>query len=379
MSYELKNKIYDIVMITVIISLSIALIFGIFHYEKEPAYATTDYYTITIGDKDIVALSSQEKAEEVVDLIGKAYLTEGAELKSVTFEPEIVINFRDRNDNIEHLPLTTVDKALEYILLGTKEPKEYKVKDGDTMWGIAMKLKFSVEELQNMNKNLSPELIHSGDVIKLYAIKPFVKVTTDEVITSEKKIKHRVVYRKSPDLLKGMEKVVKSGEDGKKKVTAAVVKVNGEVKDRDVIDETVIDKSKKSIIEKGTRTVYSVGNGVTYEGSGSDIANYALKFVGKPYVYGGTDPATGTDCSGFVAAIYDHFGISLCHDADAMRNYGVSVGIGEAQLGDIVCYNAHVGIYIGGGRIVHAYNETYGVATSSAHVMGILDVRRIVD
>lgn len=379
MSFELKSKIYDGIMMAIIFILSISLIIGIFNYEKVSAYAASDYYVITIGDTDIVALSSVEKAEEVVDLIGKSYLTEGSLVKSISYEPEVTINLRNRKEEKIHMPLTNVENALKYILLGTKEPKEYTVKNGDTIWGIATKLKFSIDELERMNEDLNPELIHSGDKLKLYEIKPFVKVITDEVITSEKAVKHKVEYRKSSELLKGMKKVVKTGEDGKKEITASVVKVNGVIHEKKILEQEIIDKSKKTIIETGTKTISSVGSGKTYEGSGSEIANYALNFVGKPYSYGGTNLETGTDCSGFVQAVYDKFGITLCHDADAMRNYGVSVSIGEAQLGDIVCYNAHVGIYIGGGRIVHAYNETYGVTTSSAHVMGILDVRRIVE
>lgn len=99
---------------------------------------------------------------------------------------------------------------------------------------------------------------------------------------------------------------------------------------------------------------------ITYAVSGGSemgqaVANYALQFVGNPYVYGGTSLTNGADCSGFVMSVYANFGVSLPHSdaGDRTQGYGVD-GLANAQPGDIVCYSGHVGIYIGGGQIVHA-------------------------
>ena len=117
----------------------------------------------------------------------------------------------------------------------------------------------------------------------------------------------------------------------------------------------------------------------TGDGSlGQQVADFALQFVGNPYVYGGTSLTNGADCSGFTLAVYSNFGVSLPHSAAAQNKKGTNVGsIDNAIPGDIVYYSGHVGIYIGNGQIVHAGNSRTGIIVSNANYDRILGVRRI--
>jgi len=114
-------------------------------------------------------------------------------------------------------------------------------------------------------------------------------------------------------------------------------------------------------------------------GSGQSVANYAMQFIGNPYVYGGTSLTNGADCSGFVQSVYKHFGVSLPRSSSAQRSAGTGVSYSDAQPGDIICYAGHVGIYIGNGQIVHASSPTTGIKIGNATYRSILSVRRILN
>ena len=113
--------------------------------------------------------------------------------------------------------------------------------------------------------------------------------------------------------------------------------------------------------------------------SGKEIASYACKFVGNPYVAGGTSLTDGCDCSGFTSSVYREFGYSIPRTSTAQRSAGRGVNYSEAQPGDIICYAGHVGIYIGNGQIVHASSPSTGIRYTNATYKEILAVRRIVD
>lgn len=135
------------------------------------------------------------------------------------------------------------------------------------------------------------------------------------------------------------------------------------------------EKSNSSSSGSGAQVMYASGNGSEM---GRAVANYALQFVGNPYVYGGTSLTNGTDCSGFVMSVYANFGVSLPHSSSADRNVGAAVnGLANAQPGDIVCYSGHVGLYIGNGQIVHASTARTGIIVSNASYRTPLSVRRI--
>lgn len=140
-------------------------------------------------------------------------------------------------------------------------------------------------------------------------------------------------------------------------------------------------ESQKS--SESSKSTTSAPAAVTYNESSSEmgvaVAEYALQFVGNPYVYGGSSLTNGTDCSGFVMSVYSNFGVSLPHSSssDRSQGYGVDGGLDNAQPGDIICYSGHVGLYIGDGKIVHASTKKTGIIVSSASYKKVLAVRRI--
>ena len=113
-------------------------------------------------------------------------------------------------------------------------------------------------------------------------------------------------------------------------------------------------------------------------GNGQAVVDYAIQFVGNPYVWGGTSLTNGADCSGFVQAVYANFGVVMPRTSSAMRSAGTEVSYSEAVPGDVVCYDGHVGIYVGNGQIVNAIDEAHGIGVSSATYANIITVRRLL-
>lgn len=105
----------------------------------------------------------------------------------------------------------------------------------------------------------------------------------------------------------------------------------------------------------------------------SSLVEYALQFVGNAYVYGGNDPHTGVDCSGFTRYVLSHSaGVYLNRTAADQSSQGRAIAAEEARPGDLVFYSGggginHVAIYIGNGRIVHASTEKTGIITSNMY------------
>lgn len=125
------------------------------------------------------------------------------------------------------------------------------------------------------------------------------------------------------------------------------------------------------------------GSAAAYGGTSGDslgqrIADYACQFVGNPYVSGGTSLTNGADCSGFIYRVYKDFNYTLPRTSYEQRSAGVGVSYADAQAGDIICYDGHVALYIGNGKIVHASTERTGIKIGNAQYRTILAVRRIV-
>lgn len=129
--------------------------------------------------------------------------------------------------------------------------------------------------------------------------------------------------------------------------------------------QVTADSAKEDMLNHGAET-------------GEAVADFALQFVGNPYVWGGSSLTHGTDCSGFTMSVYANFGIGLPHYDASQRGYGIGISsLGDARPGDLICYYGHVGIYIGDGMIVHAANARDGIKVSRADYRSIAAIRRI--
>ena len=115
---------------------------------------------------------------------------------------------------------------------------------------------------------------------------------------------------------------------------------------------------RSDLMELTEKPIYN-SNG-SYVSAGQELINYAMNFLGTPYVWGGTT-TSGFDCSGFTKYVYQQFGYTLNRTAAQQLNNGYSVS--SLEPGDLVFFNntystsaaaSHVGIYIGNNQFIHS-------------------------
>lgn len=298
-----------------------------------------DPWAVTIGGEEAFVVASEEDGKKIIKGVKKAYATEGSEIVEATLEPQMKV----------------VEKDLKR---GEEPPMITETKD-------------AVEEV--VAANATDE--------------PMVVVTLTEEVSTEQEIEYEITYEKTSKLYIGEEKVLEKGEKGQQTVVTKVTNQNGVVIASTVISTTVNQEPKTEVVQKGTKAmsssvatdVVNKGGVAMGVGSGSAVANFALQFQGNPYKYGGTSLTNGADCSGFVQSVYANFGIRLPRTSSGQATCGKAVPYSQAKPGDIICYSGHVGIYIGGGKIVHASTPKSGIVVGSATFKRITTVRRIVE
>ncbi len=195
----------------------------------------------------------------------------------------------------------------------------------------------------------------------------------EEAVRAEKERKERLVQEEA-------ERKEAQRKEAERKAEQAAREQNKKDKD----DKN--DKNDKATDDNSSGNTSSNSSGSSNSSLRSDLISYALKFVGNPYVWGGTSLTRGADCSGFTQAIYAGFGYKIPRTSrEQAKGAGVKVSESDLRQGDLIFYaNSrgtvnHVAIYIGNGKIVHAANSRQGIITSQYKYRDIHCVRRVLN
>lgn len=203
--------------------------------------------------------------------------------------------------------------------------------------------------------------------------------------------KSRAMLKKALDDAERTSKgrmVVASASDAKRKaIEDAMSKVNADV-DRKKADDEAEYARMQALAER--ESVTSGIHGIvpnqspsdpktTGKGDGDSVVDYAMGFIGRPYVWGAEGPDS-FDCSGLVKYVFSKFGVSLPHYSGAQMSAGEPVAsLSDAKPGDIVVSPTHAAIYIGDGRIINALNPSEGVKVTGLNVFSDgYAIRRLV-
>lgn len=159
-------------------------------------------------------------------------------------------------------------------------------------------------------------------------------------------------------------------------------------------DGSVSDKAYISTRDNNVEVRYALNEAIKFSpaeiaasqaaSKRSQVVNYALQFVGNPYVWGGTSLTKGADCSGFVMQVMRHFGVSLPHYSGSQAQMGKAVKSSEMRPGDLIFYAGsngqvnHVALYIGNGQIVHAASRKSGIKISTWNYRSPVTIRNVL-
>ncbi len=221
------------------------------------------------------------------------------------------------------------------------------------------------EEMQIIKEKGDWLAVKIDEDLKGYVSKEYVKIEFDfDYATSleEERLKELREIRIQEENAANQEEIVQNEQQNS-------VQENSQKSEE---KQNTNDNNKSSDSEKQTSS------------SRQKIVDYAVQFVGNPYVYGGTSLTNGTDCSGFTQGIYRHFGVSINRTSREQANNGRSVSLDSVKPGDLIFYKngstiGHVALYIGDGKVVHASCERVGITISNMYYRTPYCARNVYD
>ena len=417
-----KAKLYSVIALATMLALLAPMVTT--GGAMEAFAETVDYYELKVGDDTIAVLEEEDKAYELISQLRDEYVDDEDSVVDVKMTPAVTVEKvtvpkTEEQPKVE----ANVGAILDTLLESDESANVYVVKEGDTLWDISMALGMSVDAIQKQNPNLDPETIAPGEEIIVKSTDNYINVIVEYEVQSEVKIPFDTIYEDDPTMYADEEEYVKTeGEKGTKVVTERVVKVNGIIDKSEEVSAEVTKAPVSQVVVRGTlardgsEVVYDdseaenevtsedeildldeesdsdyseleddyeedytedtasedssyeedytepepVYSAATYSGSGQSVVDYALQFVGNPYVWGGTSLTNGCDCSGFVWRVFNDCGYNISRWPDDEFPH---VSASELRPGDITRYGGHYAIYIGNGMEISAVNEEQGIRT----------------
>lgn len=210
-------------------------------------------YALVVDGKQICIVESEKVANDLIQECIDSYMK----------DDDTIYEYVGIAENVEVEPISTrmaniqsKSSARRVLNNGGQEEKVYKVKAGDTLYGICAQFDVTVKELAKLNKGLSVNsTLHIGDKIKIQKQIPLLTVETVEVSKFAESIKFDTEYKESKNYYQGEKVVTRAGVKGKQIVTARLTKHNGEIVNRQDLEVEVVKEPISKIVVKGTKKV----------------------------------------------------------------------------------------------------------------------------
>jgi len=207
-------------------------------------------YVLLVDSKELGAVKTEKDAENILEELKKPYLeNDDKKIQEIEFVEDIKIEKRE-------IPLNKLmdsDKLLQYIQTGTDDIKIHTVEVGESLWTIAMMYDMDVEDLIEANPDINPEKLQIGDEVKLLVPKSLITVATVEEVKYKEKVNYEVKVEENKNMYKTQKKVKVKGSPGENEILAKIIRHNGIVVEKEIIEEKVLEAAVTEVVVKGTK------------------------------------------------------------------------------------------------------------------------------
>ena len=321
--------------------------------EVEEAQNTSKETNTTESNTEATANEEQETTEINTEVTGTMVVKENTKLKIVP-----VINATDIVEVKQNDQVTVIETIGEWICVESGTTKGWIRSDKLMTEEEKAKLDEETKAAAETAKQVADEEEEKSQTTKtMYANSATVNVrkeaSKDSEIVEQIKINTEVTVLSEEN---GWSKVSVNSKEG---YIASNLLSSSKTQETVTSRGSTTTRKKTEEIKTETTTTVSSGKGAT-------VVETAKNYIGSRYVYGASGP-NSFDCSGFTSYVFKQHGVSLSRTAKGQYSNGTAVARGDLQPGDLVMFGPsvsginHVGIYIGGGQIVHAANPSRGV------------------
>lgn len=317
-------------------------------------------------------------------------------------------NSQSQVENLE-INIEKLDNQIESVLHNLEDNKKQIAKTGNDIKTAEKEIKTAEDNIKKQqgifNSRMRAMYINGSSgyinlVLDSEGIGDFISrvdmmkrvISFDKKVVEDYKVKQSDIKNKKDKLTVENKRLVSLKSDNEKKLSklnedkekqkALVAQARQQQRLLASADQAVVNSASKQVqdIRKEAPKV-NLSRGAASTSSNNVIA-YASNFLGTPYVWGGTSPNPGFDCSGFVQYVYGHFGVSTGRTTYDQINHGAAVSRDQLQAGDLVFFGTsgnptHVGIYLGNGAYIHAPQTGDVVKISPLNRRDYLTARRV--